>query len=94
MEKYRFSFINIAVNSYSPIKFTPIKKPDDLRDELGRPIVPQNQTSRTLRIFLKRVSLNDSSINGWSRGCRRKKFFFGKNQTIGKQFQNVLPQFF
>ncbi|CAI2306402.1 unnamed protein product [Caenorhabditis sp. 36 PRJEB53466] len=48
------------LNTYSPFKFTPLKKPDiddddELRDELGRPIVPQNQTSRTLRIFLKRV---------------------------------------
>ncbi|CAO4360816.1 unnamed protein product [Caenorhabditis nigoni] len=45
------------LNTYSPMKFTPLKKssPDELRDELGRPIVPQNQTSRTLRIFLKRT---------------------------------------
>ena len=48
----------VSVNTYSPMKFSPTKKPDDedMRDELGRPIVPQNQTSRTLRIFLKRVS--------------------------------------
>ncbi|CAL2029655.1 unnamed protein product [Caenorhabditis brenneri] len=49
------------LNSYSPIKFTPIKKPEDLRDELGRPIIPQNQTSRTLRIFLKRVYFTAAS---------------------------------
>ncbi|EFO84777.1 CRE-LIN-35 protein [Caenorhabditis remanei] len=56
----------VSVNTYSPMKFSPTKKPDDedMRDELGRPIVPQNQTSRTLRIFLKRVSC----------ACRRTYF--------------------
>uniref|UniRef100_A0A8R1HRN3 Uncharacterized protein n=1 Tax=Caenorhabditis japonica TaxID=281687 RepID=A0A8R1HRN3_CAEJA len=44
-----------VVNTYSPLKFTPVKKDQALRDELGRPLVPNNQSSRTLRIFLKRT---------------------------------------